>query len=73
MENTSSVISFQMVFFYLVTTGWIFEIISLRENSINQSIRAVVGEPAAGIYIYIQRKIMTRLDLLSIPQSGGRK
>ena len=34
---TSYVISFRMVFFYLVTTGWIFYI-SLCENSINQSI-----------------------------------
>ena len=30
-----------MVFFYLVTAGWIFDI-SLRENSINQSINTVV-------------------------------
>ena len=36
MESTSYVLSFQMVFFYLVTTGWIFDI-SLCENSINQS------------------------------------
>ena len=36
MESTSYVLSFQMVFFYLLTTaGWIFYI-SLRENSINQ-------------------------------------
>ena len=37
MESTSYVFSFRMVFFYLVTTGWIFDI-SLRENSTNQSI-----------------------------------
>ena len=35
-ESTSYVISSRMVFFYLVTTGWIFDI-SLCENSINQS------------------------------------
>ena len=35
MESTSYVLSFRMVFFYLVTTGWIFDI-SLCENSINQ-------------------------------------
>ena len=29
MESTSYVISFRMVFFYLVTTGWISDIISL--------------------------------------------
>ena len=37
MESTSYVFSFRIVFFYLVTTGWIFDI-SLCENSINQSI-----------------------------------
>ena len=37
MESTSYVLSFRMVFFYLVTMGWIFDI-SLYENSINQSI-----------------------------------
>ena len=37
METTSSyVFSFRMVFFYLVTTGWIFYI-SLCENSIKKS------------------------------------
>ena len=37
MESTSYVLSFRMVFFYLVTTGWIFEI-SLCENSIKKNI-----------------------------------
>ena len=36
MESTSYVISFRMVFFYLVATGWIFDI-SLGENSTDQS------------------------------------
>ena len=36
MESTSYVLSFRMVFFYLVTTGWSFDI-SLCEQSINQS------------------------------------
>ena len=36
-ESTSYVLSFRMVFFYLVTTGRIFNI-SLCENSTNQSI-----------------------------------
>ena len=38
---TSYVISFRMmmVFFYLVTTGWIFDVSLLCENSINQSIK----------------------------------
>ena len=37
MESTSCVLSFRMVFSYLVTTGWIYDISSC-ENSINQSI-----------------------------------
>ena len=36
MESTSYVLSFRMVLFYLVTTGWIFDI-SLCANSINES------------------------------------
>ena len=40
MESTSYVLSFRMVFFYLVTTGWIFYIISLlcEIQSINASL-----------------------------------
>ena len=37
MESTSYVFSFRMVFFYLVTTGWIFDINLLCEDSINRS------------------------------------
>ena len=36
IESTSYVLSFRMVFFYLMTTGWVFYI-SLCENLINQS------------------------------------
>ena len=35
LECTLYVLSFRMVFFYLVTTGWIFDV-SLRNNSTNQ-------------------------------------
>ena len=38
MENTSYVFLFQMAFFYLVTTGWIFYI-SLCENSKSKSLQ----------------------------------
>ena len=31
------------IFFYIVTTGWIFDIILLCENSINQSIKFHAG------------------------------
>ena len=37
MESTSYVFPFRMVFFYLVTTGWIFYISLLRDNSINST------------------------------------
>ena len=36
MESTSYVLSFQMVFFYFLTTGWIFYISYVRTQSINQ-------------------------------------
>ena len=36
MESTSYALSFPMVFFYLVSTGWIFDI-SLYENSIKKN------------------------------------
>ena len=42
MESTSYELSFRMVFFYLVNTGWIFYI-SLWENSMN-SINEVQAE-----------------------------
>ena len=40
--STSYVFSFRMVFFYLVTTGWIFDISLSCENS-NQSIKSMVN------------------------------
>ena len=43
MESTSYVLSFRMVFFYLVTTGSIFYI-SLCENSINETFFTIVSE-----------------------------
>ena len=44
MESTSYVFPFRMVFFNLVTTGWILDT-SLCENSINQSIKHHAGTP----------------------------
>ena len=81
MESTSYIFSFRMVFFYLVTTGWIFDIISICENSIKKtpkklgSIRICQKQEQQTTCIYRalkrKRKIRTRLELLSIPQSGG--
>ena len=47
MESTSYVFPVRMAFFYLATTGWIFDI-SLCENSINQSINAFMKADAGG-------------------------
>ena len=41
MESTSYVFPLRKVFFYLVITGWIFDI-SLCDNSINQSINKFI-------------------------------
>ena len=53
MESTSYVLSFRMVFFYLVTTGWIFDI-SLYKNSVKNTISQ--GQRAYGIYILLVRR-----------------
>ena len=42
MESTPYVLSFRMVFFYLVTTGWIIDI-SLCKNSYIKNIITTVG------------------------------
>ena len=47
MESTSYVLSFRMVSFYFLTTGWIFDIVSLRENSIYQLIVYFVCDSAS--------------------------
>ena len=44
MERTSYVLSSRIMFFYLVTTGWIFDT-SLCENPIDQSIMAHIFSP----------------------------
>ena len=47
MESASYVLSFRMVFFYLVTTGWIFDI-SLCDNSISS-----IKQPSNILFYYI--------------------
>ena len=42
MESTSYVSPFLVVFFYLVVTGWIFDISLLCENSINQCTNNII-------------------------------
>ena len=41
MENTPYVLSFRMVFFYLVTTGWIIDITLCKNSYIKNSITVV--------------------------------
>ena len=55
METTSYVFSFLVVFFYLVTTGWIFFTAYLCENSINQSINNI-NEPVAPVVQVVTSK-----------------
>ena len=64
LESTSYALPFRMVFFYLVTTGSIFDI-SLCENSINQSINqwsagpfnmTIVDVGKRGEYYFIFKK-----------------
>ena len=43
MESTSYGFSCRMLFFYLVTTGWIFDISLLYENSISQKVSRVLS------------------------------
>ena len=56
MESTSYVFLIRMVFFYSVTTGWIFYII-LCENSINQSINEspYVYQTVSGVRVQFLR------------------
>ena len=64
MESTSYVLSFRMVFFYLVTTGWIFY---LRENSIKNiwyCTPSSAGRPGSS---EVPRNPLTRWDVSSIP------
>ena len=56
MESTSYVLSFRTVFFYLVTTGWIFYI-SLCENSINQSSGANLYPPGGCRVVFLWRYV----------------
>ena len=67
MESTSYVLSFRMVLFYLVTTGWIFDI-GLCENSINQSIRPIGIQIATKSYATPQA--MTPTNIKTVHQTS---
>ena len=68
MESTSYVLSFRMVFFFLVTTGWIFDI-NFCENSINQSIKVVfrVGNQYAECEVQLSRITSTYIYTCKSP------
>ena len=57
MESTAYVLSFRMVFFYLVTTGWIFYT-SLCVNSINIINSAFMCD-YSGMYVSVMYVSMT--------------
>ena len=52
MESTSYVLSFRTVLFFLVTTGWIFDI-SLYENSINKKYQIREGVRAFRVSVLV--------------------
>ena len=65
MESTSHVFHFQMVFFYLVTTGWIIDI-RLFEISINRSIISLSMSLMFAFYKIKGSSSMLQLDASSL-------
>ena len=63
MESMSYVLSFRMVFFYLVITGWIFDI-SLCENSISQSInQSIINQGSNNLFHrFVQSKVQKKIN-----------
>ena len=61
MESTSCVLSFRMVFFYLVTTGRVFDI-SLCENSISQSIKELLSLHSQCSHLNLSTDYLEGLD-----------
>ena len=59
IKTTSYIFSFGMVFFYLVTTGWIFDI-SLCESSINRSNPPLCGTRSCCCLIIEVRQCLHR-------------
>ena len=69
MESRSYVLSFRMVFFYLVTTVWIFDI-SLCANSINNK-KKYVKTPTNTVVLFVFWLWRTRrVDGGSLPLYG---
>ena len=60
-ESTSYVFSFRMMFFYLVATGWIFDISLFCDISINQSKMYIQMWSYVHIYlcIYLEFKLVS--------------
>ena len=53
MESASYVFSFRMVFFYLVTTGWIFDISLLCETSIQKYMYIVAAVEVTTVWLIL--------------------
>ena len=59
MESTSYVLFFRIMFFYIVTTDWSFDI-SLRESSTNQSINQSINllyAPCSVFFFFLQMNV----------------
>ena len=64
MESTFYVLSFRMVFFYVVTKDWIFDISLLCENSIDQSNRACGNSVALSTIVYVCLGVYPVVDMI---------
>ena len=76
MESTSYVYLFRRVFFYLVTTGWIFYI-SLCENSINQhtylAVRTHVLVVVVVVVVFTLKTVLTSIQYPSLSYSSRQR
>ena len=59
MESTSYAFPFRMVFFYLVTTGWIFGINQLMRE-LNQNSFSSINQPAGSQQLRVQDPVLVR-------------
>ena len=63
MESTPYVFPFRMVFFYLVSTGWIFDV-SLCENPVYYGIDSVKYGDWSGIPVFAFLGKVDNLEIL---------
>ena len=63
MESRSYVFPFRMVFFYLITTSWIYCISLLGDNSINNSINSI----SHFFSLYLVEEVFFPMEIFSPP------